>query len=90
VFKHEDEDEKFFRPKKDHIPTDTTTVDSLRSISKWEIVGCGASLSSLFKGICFQPCLYPMNNLHPGRVYTHPCGGVQGVLTPTGFVGDIP
>jgi hypothetical protein len=42
VFKHEGEDEKFSRSKKDHIPIYTTMVELLRSISKREIIGCGA------------------------------------------------
>jgi hypothetical protein len=42
VFKIEDEDEKFARSKKVQNPTYTTTVELLRSVSKWEIVGCGA------------------------------------------------
>jgi hypothetical protein len=42
VFKNEDEDEKFARSKKVQIPTYTIVVELLRSVSKWEIVGCGA------------------------------------------------
>jgi hypothetical protein len=42
VFKNEDEDEKFARSKKVQSPAYTTTVELLRSVSKWEIVGCGA------------------------------------------------
>jgi hypothetical protein len=42
VFKNEDEDEKFARSKKVQIPTYTAAVEFLRSVSKWEIVGCGA------------------------------------------------
>jgi hypothetical protein len=42
VFKNEDEDEKFARSKKVQGPTYTAAVDLLRSVSKWEIVGCGA------------------------------------------------
>jgi hypothetical protein len=42
VFKIEDEDEKFSRSKKVQSPTYTTAVELLRSVSKWEIVGCGA------------------------------------------------
>jgi hypothetical protein len=42
VFKNEDEDEKFSRAKKVHIPAYTAAVELLRSVSKWEIVGCGA------------------------------------------------
>jgi hypothetical protein len=30
----------------------------------------------------FSLCLYPMNTLHPRRMYTPPCGGVQGGLPP--------
>jgi hypothetical protein len=39
---YEGEDEKSSRSKKDHIPADTTTMELLRSVSKWEIVGFGA------------------------------------------------
>jgi hypothetical protein len=28
----------------------------------------------------FQVCLYTMKTLHPRRMYTPPCGGVQGGL----------
>jgi hypothetical protein len=42
VFKIEDEDEKFARSKKVQSPAYTTAVELLRSVSKWEIVGCGA------------------------------------------------
>jgi hypothetical protein len=42
VFKNENEDEKFARSKKVQIPAYTATVELLRSISKWDIVGCGA------------------------------------------------
>jgi hypothetical protein len=42
VFKNENEDEKFARSKKVQIPAYTTAVEFLRSVSKWEIVGCGA------------------------------------------------
>jgi hypothetical protein len=42
VFKHEGEYEKFSRSKKVHSPQNTTTENFLRSVSKWEIVGCGA------------------------------------------------
>ena len=42
VFKNEDEDEEFSRSKKVQIPAYTATVELLRSISKWEIVGCRA------------------------------------------------
>jgi hypothetical protein len=42
VFKTEDEDEEFSRSKKVQIPTYTTAVELLRSVSKWEIIGCGA------------------------------------------------
>jgi hypothetical protein len=42
VFKNEDEDEKFAKPKKVQSPTYTSAVELLRSVSKWEIVGCGA------------------------------------------------
>ena len=39
----------------------------------------------------FQPCLYPMNYLHPRSMYTLPRGGVQRGGTPSaGFGGDIP
>jgi hypothetical protein len=39
----------------------------------------------------FQPCLYPMKSLHPRRMYTHPCRGVQGgVTTMWGMGGAIP
>jgi hypothetical protein len=38
----ENEDEKFSRSKKDHSLAYTTTVELLRSVSKWEIVVCGA------------------------------------------------
>jgi hypothetical protein len=31
-----------FRSKKVHSPADTTAVELLRLVSKWEIVGCGA------------------------------------------------
>ena len=30
----------------------------------------------------FQPCLYPMKSLHPGRLYTPPHKGVQGGISP--------
>jgi hypothetical protein len=33
--------EKFARSKKVHSPADTTTMELLRPVSKWEIVGCG-------------------------------------------------
>jgi hypothetical protein len=42
VFKIEDEDEKFVKFKKVQSPAYTTAVELLRSVSKWEIVGCGA------------------------------------------------
>jgi hypothetical protein len=42
VFKNEYEDEEFARSKKVKIPTYTTAMELLRSVSKWEIVGCGA------------------------------------------------
>jgi hypothetical protein len=42
VFKHEGGDEKFARSKKVEIPSYTIVVELLRSVSKWEIVGCGA------------------------------------------------
>jgi hypothetical protein len=42
VFKNEDEDEKFARSKKVQSPSYTAVVELLRSISKWDIVGCGA------------------------------------------------
>jgi hypothetical protein len=35
----------------------------------------------------FQLCLYPMNTLHPRRMYTHPHGGVQEGVTPSGGSG---
>jgi hypothetical protein len=39
----------------------------------------------------FQPCLYPMNYLHPRSMYTLPRGGVQRGGTPSaGFGGAIP
>ena len=78
--------EKFARSKKVHSPADTTTVELLRLVSKWEIVGCGAWLSSWFRGPCFQPCLYPMKTLHPISMYTLPRGGVQSGGTP--YVGS--
>jgi hypothetical protein len=31
----------------------------------------------MFRGPCFQPCLYPMKTLHPRSMYTLPHGGVQ-------------
>jgi hypothetical protein len=37
------------------------------------------------KVFCFQPCLYPMKNLHHKRMYTNLRGGVQRGVTP--FVG---
>ena len=43
---NEYEDEKFVRSKKVQSPTYTKAVELLRSISKWDIVGCGALLSS--------------------------------------------
>jgi hypothetical protein len=42
VFKNEDENEKFSRSKKVQSPAYTTVVELLRSVSKREIVGCGA------------------------------------------------
>jgi len=42
VFKNEDEDEKLAKSKKVQSPAYTTAVELLRSVSKWEIVGCGA------------------------------------------------
>jgi hypothetical protein len=42
VFKNEDEDEKFATSKKVQIPAYKAVVELLRSVSKWEIVGCGA------------------------------------------------
>jgi hypothetical protein len=42
VFKNEDEDEKLSRSKKVQSIAYTTVVELLRSVSKWEIVGCGA------------------------------------------------
>jgi hypothetical protein len=42
VFKNEDENEKFSRSKKFQSPTYTAAMELLRSVSKWEIVGCGA------------------------------------------------
>jgi hypothetical protein len=42
VFKNEDEDEKFARSKKVQSPAYTTVVEFLRSVSKWDIFGCGA------------------------------------------------
>jgi hypothetical protein len=42
----------------------------------------------------FQPCLYPMKTLHPRRMYTLPCRGVQRGVTPYVWYfflgGDIP
>jgi hypothetical protein len=46
-------------------------------------VGCGALLSSWFKGIYFLLCLYPMKDLHHGIMYTPPRGGVQRGVTPS-------
>jgi hypothetical protein len=31
-----------------------------------------------------------MKTLHPGRMYTPPCGGVQGGLPPLRGLGEIP
>jgi hypothetical protein len=42
VFKNEDEDEKFSRSTKVQSPTYIAVVELLRSLSKREIVGCGA------------------------------------------------
>jgi hypothetical protein len=42
VFKNEDENKKFSRSKKVQSPAYTIAVELLRSVSKWEIVGCGA------------------------------------------------
>jgi hypothetical protein len=42
VFKNKDENEKFSRPKKVQSSAYTTVVELLRTVSKWEIVGCGA------------------------------------------------
>jgi hypothetical protein len=42
VFKNEDENEKFAKSKKVQSLAYTTAVELLRSVSKWEIVGCGA------------------------------------------------
>jgi hypothetical protein len=42
VFKNEDEDEKFSKSKKVQSLAYTIAVELLRSVSKWEIVGCGA------------------------------------------------
>jgi hypothetical protein len=42
VFKNEDEDEKFAMSKKVQSPAYAAMVEMLRSVSKWEIVGCGA------------------------------------------------
>jgi hypothetical protein len=42
VFKNEDEDEKFAKSKKVQNSAYTTMVELLRSVSKREIVGCGA------------------------------------------------
>jgi hypothetical protein len=42
VFKNEDEDEKFSMSKKVQSPAYIVVVELLRSVSKWEIVGCGA------------------------------------------------
>jgi hypothetical protein len=39
---NEGEDEKFSRSKKVHSPTYTVAMELMRSVSKWEIVGCGA------------------------------------------------
>jgi hypothetical protein len=40
-----------------------------------------------FRGLCFQPCLYPMKTLHPRRMYTLPRGGVQRGVTPSAGSG---
>ena len=54
-------------------------------------VGCGAWLSSWYRGPCFQLCLYPMKYLHPRSMYTLPRGGVQRGGTPSaGSGGSIP
>jgi hypothetical protein len=42
VFKNEYEDEEFSKSKKVYIPAYIAVVELLRSVSKWEIVGCGA------------------------------------------------
>jgi len=42
VFKDDDEDEKQPGPKRSHCPANGVAVELLQSVSKWEIVGCGA------------------------------------------------
>ena len=51
VFKDDDEDEKQPSPKRSHYPANEAVVEFLQLVSKWEIVGRGASLSFVFKGI---------------------------------------
>ena len=58
------------------------------TIRKWTSVGCGSWLSSWFRGPCFQPCLYPMNYLHPRSMYTLPREGVQRGGTPFAGSGE--
>jgi len=41
-------------------------------------VGYATWLYSWFKDLLFQPCLYPMKTVHPGRLYTPPRRGVAG------------
>jgi len=66
----------------------TSATQPLEKVSNIKIVGCGSWLSSWFIGIFFQPCLYPMKNLHLGRMYTAPHAGVQGGLPPCGVRGQ--
>ena len=42
VFKDDDEDEKQPGPKRSHCPANEAVVELLKSVSKWEIFGCGA------------------------------------------------
>ena len=42
VFKYDDEDEKQPDPKWSQCPANEAAVELLQSVSKWEIVGCGA------------------------------------------------
>jgi hypothetical protein len=57
-------------------------MNNMKKEKKGRVVGCGAWLSSCFIGICFQPCLYPMQTVHPRILYTpaREGGGGAGLM----------
>ena len=76
VFKDDDEDEKQPGPKRIHCPANEATMELLQSVSKWEIVGCGAYLSCLFCITALDPYTF-MGVLTP-LVIKFFLGGLEG------------